>query len=552
MKKRSGFEIAARLLVLVKPLTGYMLLAIFMGILGNLAAAFITICGGYAAANVAGIADTLPLYALFIIVCVFAIARGFLRYAEQSCNHFIAFKLLALIRDKVFGALRRLCPAKLEGKDKGDLIAVITSDIELLEVFYAHTISPIAIAAIFSGIMCIYIGHFHWILGVIALTAYLAVGVCIPLWIASCGGDDGMRFRKKSGELSGFVLDSLRGLGEILQYGQGEKRLAAMNEKTAAMSEEERNLKYTAGKNQAVTNTTILVFDLVMLLVAALLNNSGQIGFSAMLFAVIALMSSYGPVVALANLGSTLQNTFAAANRVLDILDENPVAEEITGHPPVTFGGAQAQNVTFSYGQETILQNVSVDIPKGAVVGITGRSGSGKSTLLKLFMRFWKTDKGSIRISDTDVELINTQNLRDMESFVTQETHLFHDSIQNNLRVAKWNATDEELVQACKKASIHEWIEKLPEGYDTPVGELGDTLSGGERQRLGLARAFLHDADLMLLDEPTSNLDSLNEAVILKSLREEKENRTVVLVSHRLSTMRIADKIYSVEHGRVS
>lgn len=552
MKKRSGFEIAARLIVLVKPLTGYMLLAILMGILGNLAAAFITICGGYAAANVAGIADTLPLYALFIIVCVLAIVRGFLRYAEQSCNHFIAFKLLALIRDKVFGALRRLCPAKLEGKDKGDLIAVITSDIELLEVFYAHTISPIAIAAIFSGIMCIYIGHFHWILGVIALAAYLAVGVCIPLWIARCGGDDGMRFRKKSGELSGFVLDSLRGLGEILQYGQGEKRLAAMNEKTAAMSEEERKLKYTAGKNQAVTNTTILVFDLVMLFAAALLNNSGQIGFPAMLFAVIALMSSYGPVVALANLGSTLQNTFAAGNRVLDILDEEPVTEEISGNPEVAFAGAQAQNVTFSYDQETILQDVSVDIQKGTVIGITGRSGSGKSTLLKLLMRFWKADKGSVRISDTDVEQINTKNLRDMESFVTQETHLFHDSIRNNLRVAKWDATEEELVSACKKASIHDWIESLPSGYDTPVGELGDTLSGGERQRIGLARAFLHDADLMLLDEPTSNLDSLNEAVILKSLREEKENRTVVLVSHRLSTMRIADKIYSVEHGRVS
>ncbi len=552
MKKRSGFEIAARLIVLVKPLTGYMLLAILMGILGNLAAAFITICGGYAAANVAGIADTLPLYALFIIVCVLALVRGFLRYAEQSCNHFIAFKLLALIRDKVFGALRRLCPAKLEGKDKGDLIAVITSDIELLEVFYAHTISPIAIAAIFSGIMCIYIGHFHWILGVIALAAYLAVGVCIPLWIASCGGDDGMRFRKKSGELSGFVLDSLRGLGEILQYGQGEKRLAAMNEKTAAMSEEERKLKYTAGKNQAVTNTTILVFDLVMLFVAALLNNSGKIGFPAMLFAVIALMSSYGPAVALANLGSTLQNTFAAGNRVLDILDEEPVTEEISGNPAVAFAGAQAQNVTFSYDQETILQDVSVDIPKGAVIGITGRSGSGKSTLLKLFMRFWKADKGSVRISDTDVEQINTKNLRDMESFVTQETHLFHDSIRNNLRVAKWDATEDELVGACKKASIHDWIESLPSGYDTSVGELGDTLSGGERQRIGLARAFLHDADLMLLDEPTSNLDSLNETVILKSLREEKENRTVVLVSHRLSTMRIADKIYSVEHGRVS
>lgn len=311
-------------------------------------------------------------------------------------------------------------------------------------------------------------------------------------------------------------------------------------------------MKRTAGRNTAVTNTAILVFDIAMLFVSAVLYQSGAVDFSGVLIPTIALMSSFGPCVALANLGSTLQNTFAAGNRVLDILDETPAVEEVTGKDEKIFNGASAEKVTFSYGAETILDNVSLQIPEGSVVGIIGRSGSGKSTLLKLFMRFWNVQKGCIKISDTDISCINTTNLRNTESFVTQETHLFHDSIKNNLRIANLGATDVEIEEACKKASVHDFIMSLPQGYDTPVGELGDTLSGGERQRLGLARAFLHNAPFMLLDEPTSNLDSLNEAVILKSLQEERENKTVVLVSHRQSTMRIADKVYSVEHGRMS
>ena len=351
---------------------------------------------------------------------------------------------------------------------------------------------------------------------------------------------------------SGFVLDSLRGLSETLQYGQGRKRLVQMNEKTDALAKDEERMKRTAGRNSAVTNTVVLVFDLVMLFVSALLYQSGAVGFDGVLIPTIALFSSFGPAIALAALGSTLQNTFAAGNRVLDILEEMPVVEEVTGRPEIAFTGAAAEHVTFAYGEETILSNVSVEIPKHSVVGIVGRSGSGKSTLLKLLMRFWNVQQGKVKISDTPINQINTANLREMEGFVTQETHLFHDSIKNNLRIAKLEATDEEIEAACKKASVHDFIMTLPRGYDTPVGELGNTLSGGERQRLGLARAFLHDAPLLLLDEPTSNLDSLNEAVILKSLHEEREGKTVVLVSHRQSTMRIADTVYSVEHGRMS
>ena len=348
------------------------------------------------------------------------------------------------------------------------------------------------------------------------------------------------------------MLDSLRGLTEILQYGQGEKRLQDMNAQINALSEDERRMNRTAGRNQAATHTVILLFDLAMLLASALLYQRGLVAFTGVLIPTIALMSSFGPTVALANLGSTLQNTFAAGNRILDILDDTPVVAEKANGENIVFSGAAAENVSFAYGDEPILDGVSLEIPKGAVIGVVGRSGSGKSTLLKLFMRFWDAQKGRVTLSGTDVRQINTASLRSAESFVTQETHLFHDSIRNNLRIAKLDATDAEIETACRKASIHDFIQTLPQGYDTPVGELGDTLSGGERQRLGVARAFLHDAPLMLLDEPTSNLDSLNEAIILRALRQEKQDRTVVLVSHRPSTMRIADRVCSVEHGRMS
>lgn len=552
MKRRNGFKVMTNLIVLVKPLTGFMILAILMGLIGNLCAAFITIFGGYAILELLQFDTPFTLTAIFACLIAFALLRGVLRYAEQAFNHYIAFKLLALIRNKVFRALRKLCPAKLEGRDKGDLISIITSDIELLEVFYAHTISPAVIAFFMTLFMCLYIGSFHPALGLLALVAYLIVGILIPLLISKASGDDGMGFRSKSGDLSGFVLDSLRGLMETIQYGQGKKRLSEMNHKTDELSKYEERMKKTTGRNMAVTNNIILLFDIAMLFASALLYQKGAVGFDGVLIPTIALMSSFGSVIALAYLGSTLQNTFAAGNRVLDILNEIPVVEEVVEKPLITFRGAAAKGVNFSYGQERILSNISLTIPKHDIVGIVGQSGSGKSTLLKLLMRFWNVNEGDIRVSDTPINEVNTDNLRDMESFVTQETHLFHDSIANNLRIAKRGASQKELETACKKASIHDFIMSLPKGYDTLVGELGDTLSGGQRQRLGLARAFLHDAPFLLLDEPTSNLDSLNEGVILKSLQKERAGKTVILVSHRQSTMGIVDTVYSVEHGRIS
>ncbi len=550
--KRNGFTVMARLVGLVKPLTGYMLLAITMGVIGNLCASFITILGGYAVVQFLGFAVPLSLTAICVMLVVFGVARGLLRYGEQACNHFIAFKLLALIRDKVFAALRKLAPAKLEGREKGDLIAVITADIELLEVFYAHTISPIVIAAVFSLLLTLLIGSYHWLLGLVAVAAYLTVGVLVPIIVSKKSGDKGLTFRTKSGELSGFVLDSLRGLDETIQYGEGEKRLAEMNARSMDLAEDEALLKKKAGEGTASVGTILIAFDMLMLFAASMLYSKGLVGFDGVLIPTIALMSSFGPTVSLANLGGTLQYTFAAGNRVLDILEETPVVEDVTGEASLEFEGASVQDLSFAYGEQEILRDLSLDFPKGEIVGIVGRSGCGKSTLLKLLMRFWKADQGSVQISGRDINRVNTDQLRDMESFVTQETHLFKDSIRNNLLIAKQDATQEEIEAACRKASVHDFIMSLPQGYDTDVGELGDTLSGGERQRLGLARAFLHDAPFMLLDEPTSNLDSLNEAVILKALHQQHSDKTVVLVSHRKSTMGIADRVYSVENGRVS
>ncbi len=552
MKKRSNLEIMAKLIGMVRPLLGYMLLAITLGLIGHLLASFITIFAGYAALKVWGFPIAHSFAFFFVCMVVFAIARGFARYTEQSCNHYIAFKLLALIRAKAFAALRRLCPAKLEGRDKGDLISVITSDIELLEVFYAHTISPIAIATIYSVILSLFIGYIHWGLGLLALAAYVTVGVIVPVIASKTSGDLGLEFRNQSGSLSAFVLDSLRGLPETMQYGNGKKRMQQMNERTDRMNDCQEKMKRVTGLNMAVTNTAILVFDFLMLLSASYLYKEGIIAFDGIVIATLALMSSFGPVVALANLGTTLQNTFASGNRVLDILEEEPQVAEITGADQTTYGQVTIEDVTFAYEKETILDGVSLDVPKQGILGIVGKSGSGKSTLLKLLMRFWDVDSGKLAIADREIGKINTEDLRRMQGYMIQETHLFCDSIAENIRIAKLDATREEIEEACKKASIHDFILSLPQGYDTPVGELGDTLSGGERQRIGLARAFLHDAPMMLLDEPTSNLDSLNESVILRSLREERGDKLILLVSHRDSTMRIADQVYQMKEGRVS
>lgn len=546
-----NFRLMMRLSGLVKPLAGYMVLAVTAGVLGHLSATFVTVLAGYGILSVLGEINASWLSLLWLGVLL-GLIRGGLRYGEQLCNHYIAFKLLAHIRDVMFGALRRLCPAKLEGKNRGDLIASITSDVELLEVFYAHTISPALIALLFSVVMVLFIGSFHVYLGLLALVSYLVVGVVLPMMTSRTSKGNGAAFRASSGQLSSFVLDTLRGLGELIQFRFGKQRLEEMETHTDRLLNLEGRMKRVQGQFSAITGTVLLLCDVAMLVLAGILYQAGSISFAGLLIPVLALFASFGPVLALAALGATLQNTLAAGGRVLSILDETPETPDITGKERVAFQGASAENITFSYDQETILQDFSAVVQPGKTLGITGKSGSGKSTFLKLLMRFWTVKEGAAKVSGRSVEEINTDNLRDMEGFVEQDTHLFHDSIAENLRIAKPDATREEMEAACRKASVHDFIMTLPQGYDTPVGELGDTLSGGERQRIGLARAFLHQAPLLLLDEPTSNLDSLNEGVILRSIQDHGQDHTVVLVSHRPSTMGIADERISMENGRMS
>ena len=600
-KRRSAISIMGSLIGLVKPLLHIMLAAIILGTAGYLCAIFLTILAGQVIVHglIAGGAGSVKT--IITVMIIIAVLRGILHYAEQYCNHFIAFKLLAIIRHKVFAALRKLCPAKLEGRDKGNLISIITTDIELLEVFYAHTISPIAIAALTSLVMVFFIGRYHWLAGILALAAYLVVGVVIPMWNGRRGSQMGMEFRTNFGELNSFVLDSLRGLDETIQYDQGEKRKEQMSERSRSLAGMQEKLSKMEGTQRSFTNLVILLASFGMLALTVWLYGKGEIGFEGILTCTIAMMGSFGPVVALSSLSNNLNQTLASGERVLSLLEETPMVEEISGNVDIrtdsdneisntsivlentdndirnqnnspekekyilrgiltgraknsvnAFSGAEAKHVTFAYENETILDDYSLKLEPGKITGIHGASGSGKSTLLKLLMRFWDVNEGSVSVDGEDVRKIPTRHLRDMESYVTQETHLFHDSIANNIAVGSPGASREAIIEAAKKASIHDFIMKLPKGYDTEVGELGDTLSGGEKQRIGIARAFLHDSPLILMDEPTSNLDSLNEGIILKSLREAAEKKTVVLVSHRKSTMNIVDTVFEMKDGRIS
>lgn len=544
-KRRNGIQVMLGLIGLIKPMLGIMILAIIMGCIGNLMAISITILGCMGLMEVAGIYKGIALSTILILTVVLGIMRGPLRYAEQACNHYIAFKLLARIRHKVFASLRRLAPAKLEGEKKGNLISIITSDIELLEVFYAHTISPVMIAFIVSLIMSIFIGLKNVYLGMTAAFFYILVGVIIPVINSRLGQDTGLNYRKDFGELNTNVLDNLYGLEEILQYQQSADRLRVMNDKTDQLEKLNKKLKKSENIQRVITDIVILSAGLVMLATAYHFEKTGHITVADMVISVIAMMSSFGPAAALSALSNNLHHTLASGNRVLNLLEEEPVTEELLRGEAFCDSDINCEDITFAYpeSQRIILDKFSHSFKKNKIHGILGKSGCGKSTLLKLLMRFFAVDSGSISYGNLNVNSIKTSSLRDNIAYVTQETFLFQDTIENNIKVAKENATRQEVEEAAKKASIHDFIMSLPKGYDTMLAELGDSISGGERQRIGLARAFLHNGNIILLDEPTSNIDSLNESVILNSIKKESNGKTIILVSHRKSTMGIADEV---------
>ena len=555
-KRRSGLAVMAGLIGMIKPLLGYMVIAIVMGCAGNLMATFITILGGYGFLGVTGAMEHTNLTLIFVLLVVFAVLRGILRYAEQACNHFIAFKLLARIRHQVFAALRKLAPAKLDGNEKGNLISIITSDIELLEVFYAHTISPICIAVLTTIFMLVFFANLHPIYAIVAVVFYILVGAVIPLYNGKKGGEKGQNYRNAFGKLNTCVLDNLYGLEEIREFTQEKERLNELRNHTKELADFTGALKKDENTQRITTDGVILFAGVVMTILGMYLVSAGDVSGADAIVAVIAMSSSFGPTAALSALSNNLHHTLASGNRVLDILEEEPVTCDITDGKTQIGGDICCDGVSFTYSmqnreetaleEQQILDNFHATFEQNKIHGILGKSGCGKSTLLKLLMRFYETEKGTIFFGEDNVNGINTSVLRANVSYVTQETFLFSDTIANNIRIAKEEATQEEIMEAAKKASIHDFIMSTPHGYDTVLAELGDSISGGEKQRIGIARAFLHDSKMIFLDEPTSNIDSLNEGMILRSLEQEKKDKTILLVSHRKSTMGIADKILAM------
>ena len=551
--RKNGFVVMGHLLKLVTPLSHIMAFTITMGTLGFLAAIFIMVLGAMGLVNLLNFDTHLSFSGILTALIVLAVARGVLRYLEQMSGHYIAFKLLALLRDKVFSSLRRLAFVKLQDKQAGQLVSLVTNDIELLEVFYAHTIAPIMIAFFTSAILLLVFGHLSGWFVVVALAAYLTVGVILPIITTSLAREDGRRYRELVGEMNDFFLDSVRGMKEIQLFGYVKQRLDEIQQRSQKIDTAFERIKDQEAKVRVYTEVAVSVFNIIMLFTGLILFSLDKIDFSAFLIGVILLMSSYGPVIALSNLSSNLLQTLASGERVLSLLAEEPELKDVESAVDLKdVSRIDVENVSFAYGEEQILSDVSLSVKKGEILGIHGRSGSGKSTLLKLLMRFYDPKSGSIKINGEILPNINTRSLRDNMAYITQQTYIFNETIEENIRLARRDATLDEIMEAAKKASIHDFILSLPEGYQTKMTELGGNLSDGEKQRIGIARAFLHNAPIILLDEPTSNLDSLNEAMILKSLLNVKAEKLIILVSHRQSTMAICDQVIGIENGRMS
>lgn len=551
--RKNGFVVMGHLLKLVTPLAHIMAFTITMGTLGFLAAIFIMVLGAMGLVNLLNFDTHLSFSGILTALIVLAVARGALRYLEQMSGHYIAFKLLALLRDKVFSSLRRLAFVKLQDKQAGQLVSLVTNDIELLEVFYAHTIAPIMIAFFTSAILLLVFGHLSGWFVLVALAAYLTVGVILPIITTKLAREDGRRYRELVGEMNDFFLDSVRGMKEIQLFGYAKQRLDEIQQRSQKIDTAFERIKDQEAKVRVYTEVAVSVFNIIMLFTGLILFSLDKIDFSAFLIGVILLMSSYGPVIALSNLSSNLLQTLASGERVLSLLAEEPELKDVESAVDLKdVSRIDVENVSFAYGEEQILSDVSLSVKKGEILGIHGRSGSGKSTLLKLLMRFYDPKSGSIKINGEILPNINTRSLRDNMAYITQQTYIFNETIEENIRLARRDATLDEIMEAAKKASIHDFILSLPEGYQTKMTELGGNLSDGEKQRIGIARAFLHNAPIILLDEPTSNLDSLNEAMILKSLLNVKAEKLIILVSHRQSTMAICDQVIGIENRRMS
>ena len=549
--RRSGAKIMASLIALLGSLSYIMILAVINGSVGFVCAMGVTVFGAVGVAKALG--ETIALSYGWIIGLTIGcgVLRGLLRYFEQYSNHYIAFRLLAVLRDKIFGALRVLCPAKLENKQKGSIIAMITSDIETLEVFYAHTISPICIAVLVSAAVFLFVGFVSsWYLALVALVGFLTIGIVVPLISSGRLKESGVKYRAEFASFSAYFLDSIKGIKDIVLNNAGEEREEEVNKRSDGLLAETKKMKHNITRAGSAIELTVSVFVLITLAVGILLVKKDMLPLGRMIIGMVTVFSSFGPVIAVGSLPGNLTQTFASGDRVLNLLAEKPAVEAVTNGKDFDYENLDVKDLSFSYdGQTEVLKDIKMHTKKGEIIGIVGESGCGKSTFLKLLLRFWERSGGKINYDDIDIDQINTDSLLKNVTMVSQSTYLFEETIEDNLRIAKPDATQEEIENACKMASVHDFIMTLPDGYKTQVGALGDNLSAGEKQRIGLARAFLRGSELILLDEPTSNVDSINEGIILRTLKEQKNKKSIILVSHRESTMAIADRIYQVAGG---
>lgn len=551
--RRSGVKIMASLILLLGSLAYIMILAVINGSIGFICAMGVTVFGAVGIAKALGEAISLSYGWIIGLTIGCGVLRGLLRYLEQYSNHYIAFKLLAVLRDKIFGALRILCPAKLESKQKGSIIAMITSDIETLEVFYAHTISPICIAVLVSTAVFLFVGFVtSWYLALVAVVGYLMIGIVVPLISSSRLKESGVRYRAEFSSFNAYFLDSIKGIKDIVLNNAGEQRQQEVNRRSELLLKETRKMKHNTTRFAATTELMVSLFIVITLIVGIVLVHLDHLTIGKMIIGVVTVFGSFGPVIAISALPGNLTQTFASGDRVLNLLAEKPVVQQITNGYNIDYENLKVKDLSFSYNNQTeVLKDIKMHAEKREIVGIVGESGCGKSTFLKLLLRFWQKGSGEIAYNGIDIDHINSESLLDNVTMVSQTTYLFDETIEDNLRMAKSNATQEELEKACRLASIHDFIMTLENGYKTQVGALGDNLSAGEKQRIGLARAFLKGSELILLDEPTSNVDSINEGIILKALKEQKNKKSIILVSHRESTMAIADRIYRVENGKM-
>lgn len=540
------FQLVRRLLGQVGDLRPLMVLACCFGTLGHLAATFLPVFGVMALCAAA----ERPVWGLSVgwavaLMVVCALIRGAMRYCEQYMNHNLAFRLLALFRGQMFAALRRLAPAKLTGKGKGDLISMVTTDVELLEIFFAHTISPTVIALATTVVYALALLFLSPWFAVLLVVAHLLIGVAVPAWFARALHGVGARIRKQSASLDDDVLDDMRGLEQIIRFGQGRVRLARIDRRSRALWGQRVELSARNGVFGGFDHVIIVLVTVCAALLAVFASRGDMAMAARNVTAMVLVVSSFGPTLALSALPASLTQTFASARRLFALVDEEPAVEELGTLEP-EYNGMRMEQVTFAYGARTpVLRNMTLDVPVSGILGLQGPSGRGKSTLLKLLMRYWDPQQGAVTMSGDALPGVDARARRRLQTMMSQETYLFDGTIASNLRIADAQAGDDELREALRKASILPLVESLPQGIETPVGELGGRLSEGERQRIGLARMFLRHADLYLFDEPTSRLDALNEAYILQSINElvSERDAAVVLVSHRASTMKIADEV---------